>query len=74
MRFFLAPVFACAIFFGVMRAAWAGPPYQTDDPVPVAYRNYEIYIGYGGMSTLAERAKRRCRLPKSTTDRGRTCR
>jgi hypothetical protein len=25
---------------------WAGPPYLTDDPVPVAYRNYEIYIGY----------------------------
>ncbi|HXB82376.1 MAG TPA: hypothetical protein VNU22_03380 [Candidatus Acidoferrum sp.] len=48
MRFFLAPVFASAIFFGAMRAAWAGPPYQTDDPVPVAYRNYEIYIGYEG--------------------------
>ncbi|HLY03534.1 MAG TPA: hypothetical protein VKR56_13700 [Candidatus Cybelea sp.] len=48
MRFFLAPVFACAIFFGAVRTAWAGPPYLTDDPVPVAYRNYEIYIGYEG--------------------------
>ncbi|MFY9737841.1 MAG: hypothetical protein WAK11_02205 [Candidatus Cybelea sp.] len=48
MRFFLASAFACAIYFGSMRAAWAGPPYQTDDPVPVAYRNYEIYIGYEG--------------------------
>lgn len=46
VRFFLAAVAACAIFFGATRAAWAGPPYLTDDPVPVAYRNYEIYIGY----------------------------
>jgi hypothetical protein len=28
--------------------ALAGPPYQTDDPEPVAYRNYEIYIGFEG--------------------------
>jgi hypothetical protein len=48
MRFFLAPVITCAIVFGAMRPAWAGPPYLTDDPVPVAYRNYEIYIGYEG--------------------------
>src|ERR1700734_1812978 len=37
-----------------MRAAWAGPPYLTDDPVPVAYRNYEIYIGYEGESGNGE--------------------
>lgn len=73
MRFFLAPVFACAIFFGVMRAAWAGPPYQTDDPVPVAYRNYEIYIGYGGEYARRE-SETSLPLPKSTTDRCRTCR
>jgi hypothetical protein len=48
MRRVFAPLFACAIFFGATRAAWAGPPYQTDDPVPVAYRNYEIYVGYEG--------------------------
>jgi hypothetical protein len=24
--------------------AWAGPPYETDDPVPTDYRNYEIYL------------------------------
>ncbi len=48
MRFFLATVAACALFFGATCAAWAGPPYLTDDPVPVAYRNYEIYIGYQG--------------------------
>jgi hypothetical protein len=54
MRRVLAPLFACAIFFGAMRAAWEGPPYQTDDPVPVAYRNYEIYIGYEGEYTHGE--------------------
>jgi hypothetical protein len=48
VRFFLATVVACAVFFGAARAALAGPPYQTDDPVPVAYRSYEIYIGYEG--------------------------
>jgi hypothetical protein len=48
VRFFLATVAACAWFFCAVRAARAGPPYLTDDPVPVAYRNYEIYIGYQG--------------------------
>ena len=24
-------------------AVWAGPPFQTDDPEPVAYRHYEFY-------------------------------
>jgi len=24
-------------------AAWAGPPFQTDDPEPIEYRNYEFY-------------------------------
>src|SRR5271170_5995914 len=24
-------------------AAWAGPPFQTDDPEPIDYRNYEFY-------------------------------
>jgi hypothetical protein len=25
------------------KAAWAGPPFQTDDPEPIDYRNYEFY-------------------------------
>jgi hypothetical protein len=54
LRFFFATVVAGAIFLGAMRAAWAGPPYLTDDPVPVAYRNYEIYIGYEGEYTNGE--------------------
>jgi hypothetical protein len=24
-------------------ATWAGPPFQTDDPLPIDYRNYEFY-------------------------------
>ncbi|HUA08222.1 MAG TPA: hypothetical protein VMA98_03040 [Candidatus Acidoferrales bacterium] len=28
-----------------MTPAFAGPPYQTDDPEPVAYRHFEIYVG-----------------------------
>jgi len=30
---------------GVTVPALAGPPYQTDDPAPVPYRHYEIYLG-----------------------------
>lgn len=36
------------------RVCAQGPPYQTDDPVPVDYRHYEFYI-FGGMDgTTAE--------------------
>src|SRR5580704_19015983 len=24
-------------------AVWAGPPFQTDDPEPIDFRNYEFY-------------------------------
>ena len=24
-------------------SAWAGPPFQTDDPEPIDYKNYEFY-------------------------------
>jgi hypothetical protein len=35
--------------------AWAqGPPFQTDDPVPVDYRHYEFYIFGGADGTPAE--------------------
>lgn len=30
------------IIFGRV-AAWAGPPFQTDDPEPIDYKNYEFY-------------------------------
>lgn len=38
-----------AWFFGLLAilawrtAAWAGPPFQTDDPEPIDYKNYEFY-------------------------------
>ena len=31
-----------AIFFS-LAVAWAGPPFQTDDPEPIDYKNYEFY-------------------------------
>ena len=31
-----------AILFGTA-AAWAGPPFETDDPEPIDYKNYEFY-------------------------------
>src|SRR5580693_7458410 len=31
-----------AILLGAA-AAWAGPPFQTDDPEPIDYKNYEFY-------------------------------
>jgi hypothetical protein len=34
-----------ALLWGAATApAFAGPPYQTDDPDPTAYRHYEIYV------------------------------
>jgi hypothetical protein len=36
-------LFVCvAILFG-SASAWAGPPFQTDDPEPIDYKNYEFY-------------------------------
>src|SRR5450432_2428817 len=31
--------------------AWAGPPFQTDDPEPIEYKNYEFYT-FATMSSL----------------------
>ncbi len=35
-------LFLLAILFG-STAAWAGPPFQTDDPEPIDFRHYEFY-------------------------------
>lgn len=38
-------LFASAIFFGALTStAYAGPPFQVDDPEPTPYRHYEIYV------------------------------
>jgi hypothetical protein len=43
LRAALAALFAAGI--ECARCADAGPPYQTDDPEPTSYRNWEIYTG-----------------------------
>ena len=36
---------ACAIFWiGLAPLCWAGPPFTTDDPEPVEYQHWEIYV------------------------------
>ena len=43
------------LFAAVVPRAWAqGPPYQTDDPVPVDLHHYEFYIFGGADGTPAE--------------------
>lgn len=37
----LLPLLCSALAIG--NPAWAGPPFRTDDPEPVAYRHWEIY-------------------------------
>ncbi|MEQ7874698.1 transporter [Sphingomonas sp. ASV193] len=36
------------LVIGMSTAAYAGPPYLTDDPVPTDYRHWEIYVFNGG--------------------------
>ena len=47
MREPLKPFIRIFIFFATLGAlaqhAWAGPPFLTDDPVPVDYRHFEFY-------------------------------
>lgn len=38
-------VFTFALLLCSAASAAAGPPYQTDDPDPTAYGNWEIYVG-----------------------------
>jgi hypothetical protein len=38
-------VFCVALFCAMPLRALAGPPFDTDDPDPTEYRNYEIYAG-----------------------------
>ena len=51
---FLRRMVVLFVMLTAMRLHAQGPPYQTDDPVPVDYRHYEFYI-FGGMDgTTAE--------------------
>jgi len=51
-RLGLATLLLCAL--AVSRAGAQGPPYQTDDPVPVDLHHYEFYIFGGVDGTTAE--------------------
>jgi hypothetical protein len=51
------PLLFLLLIFGTAKA-WAGPPFQTDDPEPIDYRNFEFYT-FGsadgtGVATAAE--------------------
>jgi hypothetical protein len=37
-------VIACGLLWGTPDTATAGPPFLTDDPEPVPYRHYEMYV------------------------------
>ena len=41
-------VFAAFVLIGVCLPAFAGPPFRTDDPEPVAYRHGEAYLFSSG--------------------------
>ena len=44
-----SPLMLFLLFMGAASSLWAqGPPFQTDDPVPVDLHHYEFYI-FGGM-------------------------
>jgi hypothetical protein len=44
---------AFLVLFGLISTSlWAGPPFQTDDPDPVDFRHYEVYV-FGGWDQTA---------------------
>ncbi len=38
-----AAILVLTVLFIVVLKAYAGPPFQTDDPEPVDFRHYELY-------------------------------
>lgn len=48
LRNILAIIFLGAFFWSIFvftpKIAWAGPPFLTDDPEPVEYKHWEIYL------------------------------
>ena len=39
----------------ISTCAWAGPPFQTDDPLPIDFRHYELYTFGTSDGTRVER-------------------
>ncbi len=50
----LKHAFILAVAMAASRLHAQGPPYQTDDPVPVDYGHYEFYIFGGADGTPVE--------------------
>jgi hypothetical protein len=48
LRNILAIIFLGAVFWSIFvfapKIAWAGPPFITDDPEPVEYKHWEVYL------------------------------
>ncbi|MGH9513554.1 MAG: hypothetical protein ACRD2U_15600 [Terriglobales bacterium] len=42
-RQFIKPAMTLMVIFVALQNAYAGPPFQTDDPEPVDFRHYEFY-------------------------------
>jgi hypothetical protein len=45
---FRRPVIACPFCVLTPVVAFAGPPFRTDDPEPVEYKHWELYLASQG--------------------------
>jgi hypothetical protein len=43
VRSIIGATFLSLAMLAAAPSAWAGPPFQTDDPEPIDYRNFEYY-------------------------------
>jgi hypothetical protein len=50
---FRGRVIALALFMVAAQPAWAGPPFQSDDPQPTDYQHFEIYAFIKGVTAEA---------------------
>ena len=50
----LASFLAVPLILFCSVSAWAGPPFQTDDPEPIDYKNYEFYTFASADGTAVE--------------------
>jgi hypothetical protein len=47
---------SCLVFILTPGVAFAGPPFRTDDPEPVEYRHWEVYLASQGSFNQDERS------------------
>lgn len=55
LRFDRSFALASLALVSVAGAAWAGPPFRTDDPEPVDYRHWEVYGSTNGTETADDK-------------------